>query len=62
MTRSAGRPFPGTRPFLRTDAERFFGRGAEGAALTEMWRTNRLTVASGPTASGKTSLLQACCR
>ncbi len=59
MTRSVDRPFPGPRPFLRKDSKRFFGRTAEAAALTEMWRANRLTVASGPTASGKTSLLQA---
>ena len=59
MTIGVGRPFPGTRPFLRADGERFFGRVAEAAELTEIWRANHLTIASGPTASGKTSLLQA---
>jgi tetratricopeptide (TPR) repeat protein len=51
------KPYPGPRPFLRTDSEQFFGRKNEAAALAEMWRANRLTIASGPTGSGKTSLL-----
>lgn len=59
MTRSTERPYPGSRPFLRTDSGQFFGRAAEAAALAEMWRANRLTIAWGPTASGKTSLLLA---
>ena len=59
MTKSAERPYPGSRPFLRADGNLFFGRLAEAAALAEMWRANRLTIVWGPTASGKTSLLQA---
>ena len=59
MTKSAERPYPGARPFLRTDSKLFFGRLAEAAALAEMWRANRLTIVWGSTASGKTSLLQA---
>jgi tetratricopeptide (TPR) repeat protein len=58
MTKSAERPYPGSRPFLRTDSRLFFGRLAEAAALAEMWRASRLTIVWGPSASGKTSLLQ----
>jgi tetratricopeptide (TPR) repeat protein len=53
------RPYPGTRPFQRQDSDRFFGRRREAAALAELWRTNSLTVAVGPTGSGKTSLIHA---
>lgn len=59
MTRPGDPPYPGIRPFRPTDASRFFGRRAEAAALAEIWRTNSLTIAAGPTGSGKTSLLQA---
>lgn len=59
MTRTMVRPYPGTRPFQRQDSDRFFGRRREAAALAELWRTNSLTVAVGPTGSGKTSLVQA---
>jgi tetratricopeptide (TPR) repeat protein len=59
MARRVLSPYPGSRPFLRSDSRHFFGRAAEAAALARMWRDNRLTIASGPTASGKTSLLLA---
>jgi tetratricopeptide (TPR) repeat protein len=59
MISTAERPYPGSRPFLRADSELFFGRATEAAALAEAWRANRLTIAWGPTASGKTSLLLA---
>ncbi len=54
-----GAPYPGTRPFLRTDQDLFFGRGTDAKALLELWQGNRLTLVAGPVASGKTSLLNA---
>jgi tetratricopeptide (TPR) repeat protein len=59
MTRSVEQPYQGTRPFLQTDSSRFFGRQRDAVALAESWRSKSLTVVVGPTASGKTSLLQA---
>ena len=59
MTRTMVRPYPGTRPFRRLDNDRFFGRRRESNTLAELWRANSLTIAAGPTGSGKTSLLQA---
>lgn len=52
-------PYPGTRPFLDVDHDRFFGREFDSAALLEMWRNDRMTLVAGPAASGKTSLLNA---
>jgi tetratricopeptide (TPR) repeat protein len=57
--RMANRPYPGPRPFSLGDHDRFFGRAAEAANLADLWRSNRLTIAFGPVASGKTSLLNA---
>jgi tetratricopeptide (TPR) repeat protein len=54
-----GKPYPGARPFQQADHDRFFGRTAQADALAELWRANRLTVAVGAAASGKTSLLNA---
>jgi tetratricopeptide (TPR) repeat protein len=59
MTKNAGKPYPGARPFGLRDRELFFGRGAEAAILAEWWQNNALTVAVGTAGSGKTSLLQA---
>lgn len=59
MTRSVDRPFPGSRPFAEADSDHFFGRSADAETLVGLWQVNRLTVASGPTGSGKTSLLLA---
>jgi len=59
VTRTGEPPYPGIRPFRQSEASRFFGRVADTAALAELWRANSLTVAVGPTGSGKTSLLQA---
>jgi tetratricopeptide (TPR) repeat protein len=56
---AVGRPYPGTRPFRQGDHVRFFGRAPYAANLAELWQSNRLTIVSGPAASGKTSLLQA---
>ncbi len=52
-------PYPGTRPFRQEDKEWYFGCAAEASTLAHLWQANRLTVAFGPVASGKTSLLQA---
>lgn len=54
-----GAPYPGTRPFRDADHHRFFGRESDSEVLLELWRTNRITLAAGPAASGKTSLLNA---
>jgi tetratricopeptide (TPR) repeat protein len=59
MSKIAGNPYPGSRPFTQADQRIFFGRGADTAAIINLWMTNRLTVVSGPVASGKTSLLHA---
>ena len=59
MTRTMVRPYPGARPFQRSDSDRFFGRRREVGTLAELWRTNSLTMVIGPTGSGKTSLVQA---
>ena len=52
-------PYCGARPFRQTERDRFFGRVADASALAELWQVNRLTLALGRVASGKTSLLQA---
>lgn len=59
MSRIADGPYPGLRPFRQAEHDRFFGRGADAAAIAQLWQDNRLTVVTGPVASGKTSLLQA---
>lgn len=52
-------PYLGTRPFLLADQDRFFGRGTDSKTLLELWQDNRITLLTGPVASGKTSLLNA---
>jgi AAA+ ATPase superfamily predicted ATPase len=37
----------------------FFGRAEEAATVLDLWMANRLTVVTGPPASGKTSLMLA---
>lgn len=59
MSRIADGPYPGLRPFKQVEHDLFFGRGADAAAIARLWQDNRLTVVTGPVASGKTSLLQA---
>lgn len=59
MSKIADNPYPGSRPFRQADHARFFGRGADTATITDLWMTNRLTIVTGPVASGKTSLLLA---
>ena len=59
MSKSADNPYPGSRAFRLADQDHFHGRDAEAAAIIELWKANRLTVVTGPVASGKTSLLHA---
>lgn len=59
MRKIADNPYPGSRAFTQADMELFFGRDADIDAVVDLWMTNRLTVVSGTTGCGKTSLLQA---
>ena len=59
MRMIAGNLYPGRRAFQREDHDHFFGRAADTALVSEFWTTNRLTVVTGPVASGKTSLMNA---
>jgi tetratricopeptide (TPR) repeat protein len=52
-------PYPGLRPFRQSDHDRFFGRTEDADRMAQQWMANRVTIVSGPVASGKTSLLQA---
>jgi Flp pilus assembly protein TadD len=52
-------PYPGPRPFQPAEQPLFFGRTAEAAVLADLWQGNRLSIAFGPPAAGKTSLLHA---
>lgn len=59
MSKIAANPYPGSRAFKQADQAFFFGRGPDITAITNLWMRNRLTIVSGPVASGKTSLLHA---
>ncbi len=59
MSVTGDSPYPGPRPFRRTDGDRFHGRAREAVLLAEWWRHNRLTLVAGQAGSGKTSLLRA---
>ena len=52
-------PYPGPVPFQEADAERFFGRAREVAALVQRLREEPLLAIAGPSGSGKTSLVRA---
>jgi len=52
-------PYVGDRPFTREDAGSFFGRTAECEELVSRWRGHRLTVLSGTSGAGLTSLVRA---
>ena len=56
-----GRPYPGLRAFLPTEADRFFGRDAEIEALLErlLARGERFLALIGASGSGKSSLVYA---
>jgi tetratricopeptide (TPR) repeat protein len=59
MSKIADNPYPGSRAFEQADRAFFFGRDTDTAAIVDLWMANRLTVVSGPVASGKSSLLRA---
>jgi tetratricopeptide (TPR) repeat protein len=59
MSKIGDNPYPGSRAFKQADQAFFFGRRADTATIIDLWMTNRLTIVSGPAASGKTSVLLA---
>jgi len=59
MGKIADNPYPGSRAFRQADHAWYCGRDADTALVIDLWMTNRLTVVTGPVASGKTSLLLA---
>lgn len=59
MGKIADNPYPGSRAFQQADQARFYGREEDVAAVINLWKASRLTILTGPVASGKTSLLQA---
>jgi eukaryotic-like serine/threonine-protein kinase len=56
---SSTTPFVGLRAFDFGDANWFFGRERETAALTRRIRSSRFTAVVGPSGSGKSSLVRA---
>ena len=52
-------PYPGLEPFREADAQDFFGREAEIAALWRKIASRRLLAVVGPSGAGKSSLLRA---
>ncbi len=52
-------PYPGLAPFTAADADDFFGRDAEIAALWRRITSRRLLAVIGPSGVGKSSLLRA---
>jgi DNA-binding winged helix-turn-helix (wHTH) protein/WD40 repeat protein len=52
-------PYPGLAAFTEADADRFFGREAEAAALWRKISARRLLAVIGPSGVGKSSLLRA---
>lgn len=59
MGKIADNPYPGSRAFQQADHAFYYGRDADTASVVDLWMTNRLTMVTGPVASGKTSLLLA---
>ncbi|MER7426928.1 tetratricopeptide repeat protein [Nonomuraea rubra] len=54
-----GGPYAGPRPFATRDAHRFFGRSPSVAWVAKAWQERKLTILSGSSGVGKTSLIQA---
>ena len=52
-------PYVGNRPFGAGESYRFFGRSSESRDVAALWQGSRVTVVSGPSGVGKTSLLNA---
>jgi len=59
MKTHVNNPYPGARPFRFAEQALFFGRTGEAAMLADLWQGNRLSIALGAPATGKTSLLEA---
>jgi len=59
MGKIADNPYPGSRAFHQADSASYYGRDTDIASVINLWMTNRLTMVTGPVASGKTSLLLA---
>ncbi len=56
---SDAEPFPGLRAFQESDADRFFGRDAEVARVTQRIRERPLVAVVGASGVGKSSLVRA---
>jgi tetratricopeptide (TPR) repeat protein len=52
-------PYVGPRPFRETEADRFYGRNVDAQGVLDTWLSERVTILHGPSAVGKTSLLNA---
>jgi tetratricopeptide (TPR) repeat protein len=59
MGKIGDNPYPGPRAFRQADHALFRGRDEDCDAVVDQWMLNRLTIVTGPVASGKTSLLLA---
>lgn len=59
MGKIGDNPYPGSRAFRQADHALYRGREADADVVVDLWMLNRLTVVTGPVASGKTSLLLA---
>jgi tetratricopeptide (TPR) repeat protein len=59
MGKIGDNPYPGSRAFRQADHGLYRGREADTDAVVDLWMLNRLTMLTGPVASGKTSLLLA---
>jgi AAA ATPase domain/Pentapeptide repeats (9 copies) len=59
VTDLSNSPWPGPRPYEESEWQIFFGRNREVDRVLERFSLNRLTLLSGPSGTGKTSLLRA---
>ncbi|RPI82343.1 MAG: hypothetical protein EHM42_09585, partial [Planctomycetaceae bacterium] len=52
-------PYPGLRPFLESDAPRFFGRGTQSGQMLQRLEDHRFLAVVGSSGCGKSSLVYA---